>query len=178
MNIRTATVAAAVIFTACGCGSSSPTSPSMPAATSSTPPVSSAIAVSPQAQPAAADVGFVSVVPATASGDGDWCIGADRVTLTAHVLDTTQNEVTEGTILWQVCEGPRGGSPKEACDGSGAARWGGAVISELSPDSTPSIGTNPTVPVLGFRLLYRPAQGSGFKRTTSEPFNLDRTCSP
>jgi hypothetical protein len=33
------------------------------------------------------------------------------------------------------------------------------------------------VPVLGFRLLYRPAQGSGSKRTTSESFNLDMTCS-
>ena len=124
----------------------------------------------------------MSVVPGTPSGDGDWCIGADEVTLTAHVLDPSQNEVTEGTILWQVCEGPRGGLPKEACDGHGPdghapGRWSGVIISDLSSDSTPSIGTNPTVPVLGFRLLYRPAQGSGFKRTTSESFNLDMTCS-
>jgi hypothetical protein len=33
------------------------------------------------------------------------------------------------------------------------------------------------VPVLGFRLLYRPAPGSGLKRATSESFNLDMTCS-
>ena len=178
MNIRTATVAAAVIFTACGCGSSSPTSPSTPAATSLTPPGSSATAVSTQAQPAAVAVSVVSVSPGSPSGDGDWCIGADPVTLTAHVMDTSQHEVTEGTILWQVCGDSRGGLPKEACDGHGPARWSGVIVSDLSSDSTPSIGSNPPVPVLGFRLLYRPAQGSGFKRATSEPFNLDMTCSP
>ena len=65
MNIRTATVAAAVIFTACGCGASSPTSPSAstPVATSSTPPSSSATPVSTQAQPAAVEVSLVSVIP-------------------------------------------------------------------------------------------------------------------
>ena len=179
MNIRTATVAAVVIVTACGCGGSSPTSPSpsTPVATSSTPPSSSATTVSTQAQPATVEVSLVSVVPGTPSGDGDWCIGADRVTLTAHVLDTSQSEVAQGTILWEECDGPRGGLPKEACDGHGPGRWVVVPISDLSFDSTPSIGTSPRVPVLGFRLSYRPAQGSGFKRTTSEPFNLDKTCS-
>ena len=119
----------------------------------------------------------MSVGSGTPSGDGDWCIGDDPVTLTAHVLDPSQNEVTEGTILWQVCEGPREGMPKEACDGHGPARWSGVIISDLSFDSTPSIEPRPRVPVLGFRLQFRPAQGSGFKRVTSEPFNLDTTCS-
>ena len=134
------------------------------------------------AQLAAVDVSLVSVSPGTPSGGGDWCIDAvERVMLTAHVVDlATQREVTTGTVVWQVCQGGRSleGFPKEACDAHGAARWGGAVISDLSFDSTPSIGSSPLVPVLGFRLQYRPAPGSGFKRATSEPFNLDKTCSP
>jgi hypothetical protein len=179
MNIRTATVAAAVIFAACGCGASSPTSPSAstPVATSSTPPSSSGTTVSTQAQPATVEVSLVSVVPGTPSGDGDWCIGPERVTLTAHVVDTSQTEVAQGTVLWEECDGPRGGLPKEACDGHGPGRWVVVPMSDLSFDSTPSIGTSPTVPVLGFRLSYRPEPGGGFKRTTSESFNLDMTCS-
>jgi len=27
-------------------------------------------------------------------------------------------------------------------------------------------------------MLYRPAKGSGFKRATSQSFNLDQTCLP
>jgi hypothetical protein len=133
-------------------------------------------------QLAAVEVSLVSVSPGTPSGEGDWCIDAvERVMLTAHVVDlATQREVTEGTIVWQVCQGGRSlaGFPKEDCDAHGAARWGGAVISDLSFDSTPSIGSSPLVPVLGFRLQYRPAAGSGFKRATSQPFNLDKTCAP
>jgi hypothetical protein len=178
MNIRIATVAVASIFTAYGCGSSSPTSPIPPAATSPTRPGSSATMVTTQAKPAAAEVSLVSAFPGTPSGDGDWCIGAERVTLTAHVVNTSQSEVTEGTIVWQECDGPQGGLPKEACDGRGPGRWSGVILSDLSSDSTPSIGTSPRVPVLGFRLLYRPAPGSGLKRATSESFNLDQTCTP
>ena len=105
MTIRTATLSVALIFTVCGCGSSSPTSPSTPTATSPTPPGSSATTVRAQAQAAAVEVSLVSVVPGTPSGDGDWCIGAERVTITAHVVDTSQNEVTEGTLVWQTCHG-------------------------------------------------------------------------
>jgi hypothetical protein len=177
MNIRIAAVAVASIFTAYACGSSSPTSPIAPAAISPTHPGSSATMVSTQAQPAPAEVSLVSVFPGTPSGDGDWCIGAERVTLTAHVLNTSQVDVTEGTIVWQECDGPQGGLPKEACDGRGPGRWSGVALSDLSIDSTPSIGASPTVAVLGFRLLFRPAQGSGLKRATSESFNLDMTCS-
>ena len=177
MTIRTATVSVALMFAVGGCGSSSPTSPSRPTATSPTPSDSSATAVKPPAQTAAVEVSLVSVVPGTPSGDGDWCIGAERVTLTAHVVDASQNEVTEGTLVWQTCHGPRGALPKEACDGPGSGRWSANITSLLSFDSTPSIEPNPQVPVLGFRLQYQPARGSGFKSTTSEPFNLDRTCS-
>jgi hypothetical protein len=177
MTIRTATLSVALIFTVCGCGSSSPASPSTLTATSLTPPGSSATTGSTRAPSAGVQVGLVSVVSGTPSGDGDWCIGTERVALTAHVVDTSQNEVTEGTIVWQTCEGPRGGLPKESCDGHGPGRWSGVILSDLSFDSTPSIGTSPRVPVLGFRLQYRPAQGSGFKRATSESFNLDMTCS-
>jgi hypothetical protein len=98
----------------------------------------------------------------------------------AHVIDlASQSELTEGTIVWQVCEGPDfSGFPKEECDEPGPVRWKGAVQSDLSFDSTPSIGTSPVPPVLGFRLQFRPAPGSHFKRATSVPFNLDTTCSP
>ena len=177
MTIRTATVSVALMFAGGGCGSSSPTSPSRPTATSPTPSDSSATAVKPPAQAAAVEVSLVSVVPGTPSGDGDWCIGAERVTTTAHVVDTSQNEVTQGWLVWQTCHGPRGGLPKEACDGSGSGRWVGDMRSDLSIGSTPSIEPKPTVPVLGFRLQFQPVPGSGFKTTTSEPFNLDTTCS-
>ena len=171
MTVRTATVSVALIFTACGCGSSSPTSPGTPMATSL--PSSS---VSARSQAAAAQVSLVSVVPGSPSGDGDWCIGTERITLTGHVVDASQNEVAEGTILWEVCEGRQGGLPKEACDGRSGGRWKPNVISDLAFDSTPSIGTSPRVPVLGFRLPYRPAPGSAFTKATSAPFNLDMTC--
>ena len=177
MTNRIATVSVALTFAVCGCGSSSPTSPSTPTSTSSTPPGSSATTVRPPAEAAAVEVSLVSVVPGTPSGDGDWCIGAERVTTTAHVVDTSQNEVTQGTLVWQTCHGPRGGLPKEACDGPGSGRWIGEQLGDLSFDSTPSIEPRPLVPVLGFRLQYQPVRGSGFKRTTSEPFNLDTTCS-
>ena len=180
-TIRIGAVVVASIFAAYGCGSSSPTSPTTPTATPPAPPGSSAATVSTQAQPAAVEVSLVSVSPGTPSGDGDWCTGLQQVTLTAHVVDTSQSEVTEGTIVWQACSGAgphQGGLPKEACDGHGGARWSDQLLSFLSPtDPTPSITTG-LVPLLGWRLLYRPAPGSGFKRATSEPFNLDTTCSP
>ena len=176
MTIRTATLPVALIFTICGCSSSSPTSPSTPTATSPSSG-SSATTVRPPAQAPAVEVSLVSVVPGTPSGDGDWCIGAERVTTTAHVVDSSQNEVTQGTLVWQTCHGPRGGLPKEACDGAGSGRWRGEQLSDLSLDARPSIQPRPLVPVLGFRLQYQPVQGSGVKRTTSEPFNLDTTCS-
>ena len=177
MTIRTATLSVALIFTICGCSSSSPTSPSTPTATSLTPPGSSATTGSARAPSAGVQVSLVNVVPGTPSGDGDWCIGAERVTLTAHVVDTSQNEVTEGRLVWQTCHGSRGGLPKEACDGSGPGRWNAEQWIHLAIDSTPSIQPRPRVPVLGFRLQYQPAKGSGFKATTSESFNLDTTCS-
>jgi hypothetical protein len=81
--------------------------------------------------------------------------------------------------VWQTCSGAgpnQGGLPKEACDGHGGARWSDQFVSALSDDPTPSIYGGP-VPLLGWRLLYRPAPGSGLKRATSEPFNIDKTCS-
>ena len=133
----------------------------------------------PAAQRAATAVSLLSVSPGTPSGDADWCIGAERAMLTAHVVGlASMSEVTTGTIEWQVCEGRLDGFPKEDCGGHGFVQWRGAVISDLSSDSTPSIGSQPRVPVLGFRLRYRPAPGSGFLGATSEPFNLDTTCSP
>ena len=136
--------------------------------------------VQPAAQPAGVQVILMSVVPGTPSGGGDWCIGTDRVMLTAVVLDpSTQNEVTTGTLVWQVCESASGqGFPKETCAGHGPARWRGAVQSDLAFDSTPSIGTEPIPPVEGFRLQFRPAPGSGLARATSAPFSLDTTCAP
>jgi hypothetical protein len=136
---------------------------------------------STRAQLASVAVTLLSVDPGTATGNGDWCIGANRVVLTGHVVDlASQTEVTEGMIEWQVCENPGTleGLPKEDCDQRhGPGRWTGAVLSDLSFDATPSLSTDPLVSVLGFRLQYRPASGSGFKRATSQSFNLDSTCS-
>ena len=132
------------------------------------------------AQPADVVVSLVSVSPGTPSGENEWCVGDDQVMLTAHVIDVaSQTEVTEGTIVWQTCDGPDlAGHPKEDCAAPGSARWKGVVLSDLSFDSTPSIGASPVPPVLGFRLQFRPAPGGSFKRATSVPFNLDTTCSP
>jgi hypothetical protein len=130
-----------------------------------------------EAQPAPVEVNLVSVSPGTPAGVSDWCVGVDQVVLTAHVV-AAQGEVTEGTVAWQVCQSRSGGLPKEECQRGGSGRWAGAVISDLSFDSTPSLATNFPVPTLGFRLQYSPGQRSGLKRATSEPFNLDRTCSP
>ena len=137
--------------------------------------------LSTAARLAGVQVSLISVVPGSPSGGGDWCIGTGRVMLTAIVIDpSTQSEVTEGTLVWQVCESVSQltGFPKEDCAGHGPVRWRGAVLSDLAFDSTPSIGTEPIPPVLGFRLQFRPAPGSGFARATSAPFNLDTTCSP
>lgn len=137
--------------------------------------------LSTAARRAGVQVSLMSVVPGTPSGGGDWCIGTDRVMLTAVVIDpSTQNEVSAGTIVWQVCEGGSQptGFPKENCATPGGARWRAMGSSDLAFDSTPSVGTQPIAPVLGFRLQFRPAQGSGLARSTSAPFNLDTTCSP
>lgn len=138
--------------------------------------------LSAAARPADVQVSLLSVVPGTPSGGGDWCIGTERVMLTAIAIDpSTQSEVTEGTIVWEVCESTSQltGFPKEDCARKGGpVRWRGAALSDLAFDSTPSIGTAPLVPVLGFRLQFRPAKGSGLARATSAPFNLDTTCSP
>jgi hypothetical protein len=175
MKIRIGAVVVASIFAAYGCGSSSPTSPTTPTATPPTPPDSSAATVSTQAQPAAVQVS-VSVSPGTLSSDGDWCTGGLEATLTPHVV-ASQSVVTEGRIVWQVCsENRQAGLPKEACDGHGGARWRDQLLSTLSPaDPTPSIYGGP-LPLLGWRLVYRPS-GGGLKRATSEPFNIDKTCS-
>ena len=178
MSIRRATLAVASILAAYGCGSSSPAAPTTPSATlPNPPPGSSAATVSSQAQLASVEVSLVSVSPGTPSGDRDWCVGAEDVTLTAHVVGTSETEVTEGTIVWQTCTTPQlGGAPREACDRKGGARWSDQTLSELSYDATPSITTGFTVPVIGFRLVYRPRAGAGVKRTTGQSFNLDRTC--
>jgi hypothetical protein len=123
----------------------------------------------------------MSVVPGTPTGDGDFCIGTDRVMLTAIAFASTQIELTQGTIVWEVCESVSQltGFPKEDCAGKGGpVRWRAAALTDLAFDSTPSIGTAPLVPVLGFRLQFRPAKGSGYARATSAPFNLDTTCGP
>jgi hypothetical protein len=133
------------------------------------------------AQPVAVEVSLVSVSPGTPSGDGDWCVGAGPVTITAHVVDlaTQSGEVTEGTLEWQFCSSPTFSVfPKEDCEAPGSPRWTGNVLADLSNDSTPSLTFTPNWPVMGLRLRYRPAPGSPFKRATSAPFNIDTTCSP
>jgi hypothetical protein len=125
-----------------------------------------------------AEVSLLSATPATPSGDGDWCIGTGRVTLTAHAVDLSTNaEISKGKIVWQFCANVAlGGLPKEECKQGGLGRWTGEVISILADDATPSIRPNPQVPIIGVRLQFRPAAGSPYKRDLGPPFNLDRTC--
>jgi hypothetical protein len=132
------------------------------------------------AKPAAVEVSLVSVTPGTPSGDGDWCVGAERVTITARVVDLeTQSEVTEGLVWLQLCLSSAGVFPKEDCDAlPGAPRWQDAVGHDLSVVNPPFFTINPAGPVAGVRFRYVPAPGGAFKRATSASFNLDRTCSP
>jgi hypothetical protein len=129
--------------------------------------------------PSPTEVSLLSASPATASGDGDWCIAATgAVTLTAHVVElSTSSEVAVGEIIWQFCANPAlGGLAKEECERGGMGRWIGEIRSFLDFDATPSLSPNPQVPILGVRLQYRPAPTSGLKKDLSLGFNLDRTC--
>jgi hypothetical protein len=135
------------------------------------------------AQPAPVEVILLSVTPGTPSGDGDWCVGAEEVTLTAHVVDVaSQSEVTEGQLWWQFCVTPTLGTlvgvPKEDCDATGPPRWISASGDDLSVVNPSSFTHTPGVSVLGVRVQFRPAPGGEFQRTTSVPFNLDTTCGP
>ena len=146
--------------------------------------VASSVLASAAAQPEAVEVSLVSVTPGTPSGDGDWCVGAEEVTITAHAVDlASQSELTEGQIWFQFCAHPgptTGVFPKEDCDdATGPTRWDSEQFDPLSAlNPTASITFTPNAPVWGLRLHYRPEPGSGFKRTTSESFNLDTTCLP
>ena len=123
---------------------------------------------------------LVSASPGTQTPDGDWCIGdADAITLTPQVLTlaSPQIEVTEGTIVWQVCLHNQQSLPKEDCDGHGGpGRWTNAVMTFLSGPAPSSITTFQHVPVRGWRVQFQPTAGSGYERETSASFNLDRTC--
>ncbi len=127
---------------------------------------------------AAVAVELVSVVPGTAVVDGDWCVGDvttnPEIVLSARVVGS-EGQVTDGKVVWQTCGNHLGGLPKKECQKGGSGRWKVAVISDLSFDSTPSIGTSFRLPILGFRLQYSPER-RGLKQATSAPFNLDRTC--
>ena len=120
----------------------------------------------------------MDVTPGTPSGDGDWCVGAEQVTLRAHAVDAaTQTEITEGMIWWQFCVSPNlGAFPKEDCDATGPPRWRAELGDDLSVRNPSSITFTPNVPVMGLRVQYRPTPGG--KRTTSVSFNLDTTCGP
>ena len=137
--------------------------------------------LSTAARPAEVQVSLMSVVPGTPTGDGDFCIGTDRVMLTAVAFDpSTQIELTQGMIVFELCVSQSlGGFPKEDCARKGGAeQWRAIALWDLALDSTPTLGTQPPVPVLGWRLQFRPAKGSGYARATSAPFNLDTTCAP
>ena len=142
--------------------------------------VASSVLSPAAAQPTAVEVIIDSVTPGTPSGDGDWCVGAGPVTITAHVVDVaSQSVVTECQLWLQFCAGKNlGDFAKEDCEASGPLRWlsqGGHDLAVVNPaDFT----RTPSVLVLGVRFQYRPAPGGLFKRATSVPFNLDTTCSP
>ena len=142
--------------------------------------VASSVLPQAAAQPAPVAVSLVSVTPATPSGDDDWCIGSATVSLAASVIDlSTQSEVAEGILVWQFCANPAlGGLPKEECEATPRkGRWIGDILDDLAEESPATLNNvNPAVPVLGVRLLFRPAPGGEFKRTLSAPSNLDRTC--
>jgi len=135
-------------------------------------------ALAEAAPPVAVQV-LVSASPGTQTPDGDWCIGdAPAITLMPQVLTlaSPQMEVTEGTIVWQVCLHNQQSLPKEDCDGHGPGRWENSVMTFLSGPAPAFITTFQQVQVRGWRVQFQPTAGSGFKSGTSAPFNLDRTC--
>ena len=136
-------------------------------------------ALAEAAPPAAAAVEIlVSASTGTQTSEG-WCIdSAPSVTLTAQVIKVAdQSEVTEGTIVWQVCQHNSEALPYADCDGRGPGRWTNAAMSFLSADPTPSITTFQVPLVRGWRLQFHPVRGSGLGSATFDSFNLDRTCS-
>ena len=138
-------------------------------------------ALAEAARPVAVQV-LVSASPGTQTPDGDWCIGdAPAITLTPQVLTRTDPpiEVTEGTIVWQVCEQHHQPLPRVYCDGQGApGRWTNEVMTFLSGPAPSSIHTFQDEPLQGWRVQFQPTRGSGFESEMSASFNLDRTCLP
>ena len=139
----------------------------------------SSVLSSAAAQPAPVEIVLDGVTPGSPSGDGDWCVGAAQITVTAHVVDiASQSEVEEGVLFLMFCTIPNlGAFPKEDCDVPGPARYGDGLGEDLAMRPL-SITFTPNLPVMGVRLQYRPARGGHFRRATSVAFNIDTTCSP
>ena len=127
--------------------------------------------------PVAVEV-LVTASPGTQTAAGDWCIGdAPAITLTPQVHNT--EPVTEGTIVWQVCQQQHQSVPRVYCDGHGGhGRWSNQVMTFLSGPAPSSITTMQDELVQGWRVQFQPTHGSGLERATSDSFNLDRTCLP
>jgi hypothetical protein len=141
------------------------------------------LAPTTEAQPLAVTVSLLSVSPGFLDTDGiDWCAPTGILTtLTAEVLAGAE-DVMEGTLVLQACEVPNPdqihlGRPKEDCTGGGG-RWLTLTTPIDLATSEPifTITRGVDVPVLGVRLRYLPIPGSGLKRATGIPFNLDATC--
>jgi hypothetical protein len=113
--------------------------------------------------------------------NGVWIIPG-TTTLTASIVDEFGNPITEGRLVWETCTVISGlaitGRPSADCEQHGPARWTVAAIVNLANP----IPISPCLCAgqqLGFRLSYR-GQGSGFRNTTSEPFDLlaEISCPP
>jgi hypothetical protein len=105
--------------------------------------------------------------------NGVWTIPG-TTTITASVVDQFGDPITGGVLYWQVCQSVGAvviGLPAAECAERGnRARWVSAVIIE----PTNLVGISPCFYAgqqTGFRLVYE-SRGSGFQRTTGEPFDL------
>jgi hypothetical protein len=140
--------------------------------------------ITTEARPLAVTVSLLSVSPGFPDTDLiDWCAPTGILTLTAEVLAGSE-DVVEGTLVLQACVAPNPdefglpfGRPKEDCTGGGG-RWLTLTTPIDLATSEPifTITRGVDVPVLGVRLRYLPIPGSGLKRATGIPFNLDATC--
>jgi hypothetical protein len=113
----------------------------------------------------------VTVSPGTFE-NGVWTIPG-TTTLTASIVDAFGDPITEGSLFWQVCTlagFALTGLPAADCAQPGRAQSRNAVV--LDPANV--IPISPCLCAgeqLGFRLFYR-GEGSGFRNTTGEPFDL------
>ena len=143
--------------------------------------VASSVLSPAAAQPAAVEVILVGVAPGTPSGDGDWCVGDEQVTVTARVVEAaSQIVVTEGKIMWEFCASPK---PRRLPQGGLRRARPPALESERSVTTFLPSNRHPSPSLRvcrswAFASSTVPRRAAPSKGQRALSFNLDTTCAP